>query len=71
MHSIFLSVFGLNMNKIQGFVDNSKMKINKYLYGFNKPCYSFNEKEKEDCVIIINGGCFNKELSYNSKFLFI
>ena len=71
MHSIFLSVFGLNMNKIDGFVDNSSMKIDKYLYGFNKPCYSFKGKEEEDCIVLISGGCFNKELSTNDKYKFI
>ena len=58
MHSIYLCLFGLNLEKITGFMDNSLIKIDKYLYGYNKKCYKYDDTKS----IIKNGGCFNKEL---------
>lgn len=58
MHSIYLCVFGLQLEKITGFMDNSLIKIDKYLYGYNKKCYKHDDTQ----YIITNGGCFNKEL---------
>ncbi len=69
IHTIFLIVFGLNINKITNFLDNSPLKINKKLYGYNKICLSFEEyiKKNEDSIIIINGGIFNIEIEQQLK----
>ena len=68
MHSMYLITLGLDINKIDGFVDNSSHKINKYLYGYNKLCYSFIEKDTEENIILMNGGCFNKELQLKENY---
>jgi hypothetical protein len=67
IHSIFLIVFGLNLTKITNFLDNSPLKINKKLYGYDKTCLSFYDfiQKNEDCFIILNGGIFNKEIENN------
>ena len=62
IHSIYLIMFGLNFKRIRGFIDNSVIKIGKYLYGYDKLCYTFNDIKSDD-LIIINGGCFNKEIN--------
>lgn len=44
-------------------LDNSTNKIGKYIYGYNLECKSFEEnKNNNDNAIILNGGCFNKEV---------
>lgn len=68
MHSMYLITLGLDINKIHGFVDNSSHKINKYLYGYNKLCYSFVEKDNDENILLINGGCFNKELELKENY---
>lgn len=50
-------------------LDNSPNKIDKYLYGYNIKCLSFEENiNLEKNAIILNGGCFNKEI-INKLFL--
>lgn len=70
MHTIYLFTLGLNKSIFKNILDNSESKINKYLYGYNIKCISFNELIKNNdkpINIFINGGCFNKELSNNSN----
>jgi hypothetical protein len=45
-------------------LDNSPNKIGKYLYGYNLECKSIEDKlNDEKYAIILNGGCFNKEIA--------
>jgi hypothetical protein len=75
IHTLYLFAFGLNTNIIKSILDNSINKINKYLYGYNLICESFNDiiQKDEKSIIILNGGCFNKELNLNltSNILYI
>lgn len=65
IHSIVLFNYGLNYNKLTGILDNASLKINKYMYGYELKCYNFNEivEKNEDSIILLNGGCFNKEIN--------
>jgi hypothetical protein len=71
IHSIYLLTFGLDIKNISGFVDNSLIKIGKYLYGYNVKCYSMTDIEKTDCYIVKNGGCFDIELMNNDKYILL
>jgi hypothetical protein len=62
IHTLYLMIFGLNYDKISGFLDNSTLKINKKMYGTDKIVYSFYDKIKEDSIVLINGGVFNSEV---------
>jgi len=64
IHSFYLCIFGLNMS-FSGFLDNSKNKIGKKVYGLNKNIFDFKkiiELNDENTIIIINGGIFNNEI---------
>ena len=39
------------------------------MYGYNVPCYSYNDVVNSDkpAIIFLNGGCYNKELKYDNK----
>jgi hypothetical protein len=67
IHTLYLFAFGLNTKLIKSILDNSHSKINKYLYGYNLICESFNDIiiNDEKSIIILNGGCFNKEINLN------
>lgn len=68
-HSFTLFNFGLLYDKLHGILDNSTSKINKYVYGYNIKCYDYNSIINS--IIIISGGCFNKELSNsNNEFIY-
>jgi hypothetical protein len=76
IHTLYLCIFGLNMS-FTGFLDNSKNKIGKKVYGYNKPIYDFKEIVKlndNNTIILLNGGLFNYEIksiiknSSNIKF---
>lgn len=75
IHTLYLFAFGLNTKYFKSILDNSKNKINKYLYGYDVICNSFNEIIKKDrkSIIILNGGCFNKEIELNlsSNIIFL
>jgi fructose/tagatose bisphosphate aldolase len=43
MHTIPLFINGLDYKGIKGFVDNSPNKIDKYFYGYDLECFSFND----------------------------
>ncbi len=65
IHSLYLFNFGLNVRGLTGFLDNSKIKIGKKMYGTDLIIYSFEEKinENNDNIIILkSGGVFNKEI---------
>lgn len=69
MFTTFIFALGLNINRISGILDNSPLKIGKYLYGYNIKCISFDEilQKTEHCAIILNGGCYNQEID-TSKY---
>jgi hypothetical protein len=69
IHCIYLFQFGLS-TEIHGCLDNSPNKINKLLYGYNIPIYSFKEvlyENSPDTVILVNGGVFNKDIEEQCK----
>jgi len=64
IHTLYLLDLGLNTNFL-GFLDNSKNKIGKKVYGTNKQIYSYKsiiDENNKNVIIIVNGGVFNKEL---------
>lgn len=66
MHTLFaLSVGGLPADAITAVLDNSPLKIGKYLYGYGKPCLSFHEiiQSPQEKTILLTGGCYNKEVA--------
>ena len=67
IHTIYLFTFGLKTNNIKSLLDNSKNKINKYLYSYDIICESFNDfvENNKKSIVILNGGCFNKEIDLN------
>ena len=64
VHTQFLLMcLELNLNNIDFVLDNSINKIGKYLYGYKLECKSFIDNcTINDNAIILNGGCFNKEV---------
>jgi hypothetical protein len=78
IHCLYLLQFSLS-DQITGFLDNSPNKINKYMYGYNIPIYSFRDilqRNEPDTIILINGGVFNTDIeaeckkSTNIQFIF-
>ena len=69
MHTLFVLSFGLPKNTIKAVLDNSPLKIGKYLYGFHYPCLSFQDTINKDTekIILLTGGCYNKEV-YNIAY---
>jgi len=70
IHSLYLFIFGLNENLLDGLLDNSLNKIGKKIYGTNLEIFSFNkiiENNNKDTIIILNGGVFNIEVENKLK----
>lgn len=70
IHSLYLFIFGLNENSLNGLLDNSLNKIGKKMYGTELEIISFNkiiENNDENTFIIINGGVFNIEIENKLK----
>lgn len=66
MHTTYLFALGFDQTRITAILDNAPHKIGKYLYGTKLKCLSMQEfinNTKEDCIIILNGGCYNKEVA--------
>jgi len=62
VHTQFLLMI-TEIKDIDFVLDNSPNKIGKYLYGYNLECKSFEDNNNNDGnAIILNGGCFNKEV---------
>lgn len=68
MHTLFALSFGLDTMRINAVLDNSPLKIGKYLYGFQYPCISFETTvhSDEDKVILLTGGCYTKEVYHTA-----
>jgi hypothetical protein len=65
VHTQFLLMI-LKIDTIDIILDNSPQKIGKYLYGHNLKCESFSTMCNDpNIAIILNGGCFNKEIIKN------
>ena len=62
IHSLYLIIFGLNDKLLSGMLDNCQNKINNKLYGTNLKIFNFEEKIKENIILLITGGLFNKEI---------
>lgn len=76
IHLAPLFVHGLNVSRICAFLDNSPNKINKYLYGYNIPCKSFemivNTNTSNTCILLGGSPIYRNELSLKTsqcKFL--
>jgi hypothetical protein len=76
MHTYYLMSLGLEYQKLNGILDNSNLKVDHYMYGYKLKCESFDNKIKENrpVTILLNGGCFNKEIielekNENVKFI--
>ena len=69
MHTIFCLSLGLQEKYITNVLDNSPLKIGKYLFGYNLQCLSFKEivQSQEKKTILLAGGCYNKEISDEVK----
>ena len=69
-HTVALFVNGLDYTLLDGILDNSPNKINKYLYGYNLECNSFNEllnaNDPNNCIIIGGSGNYIKELNFEN-----
>jgi hypothetical protein len=65
IHSIMLFKYGLEYNKLDGILDNSPLKVGKFMYGYKLECFSMEHIMKNDnkIKIILNGGCFNKDIA--------
>lgn len=66
MHTTYLFALGLDQTKITAILDNAPHKIGKYLYGTKLKCLSMQEfitNHKENSILILNGGCYNKEVA--------
>lgn len=67
MHTIFASSMGLDKEQIVAVLDNSPLKINKFLNEL--PILAFNEviQTNEKKLIILAGGCYNKEIFHQAS----
>ena len=69
IHCLYLLQFGLS-DQITGLLDNSLNKINKFIYGYNIPIYSFRDilqQNLPDTIILVNGGVFNADIEAECK----
>ena len=69
MHTLFALSFGLSQKKIVAVLDNSPLKIGKYLYKYKLPCKSFKEivEDPTPKLFLLTGGCYTKEVLQNVK----
>lgn len=69
MHTLFCMSLGLKKQDINNVLDNSPLKINKYLYGYKHKCLAFNEIIESDKpkIILLSGGCYNAEIEEKVK----
>jgi hypothetical protein len=64
MHTLFCIALGLKKDKIVAVLDNSPLKIGKYLYGYSYECKPFNDiiQSPEPKIVLLTGGCYNTEI---------
>lgn len=62
-----LLTIGLNINKINGILDNCKHKQNKYLYGYNLIINNPEIIKENDCIIILHNGYYSNEIRKQLK----
>lgn len=73
MHTVFLTAFGIDTDRLAGVLDNSPHKIGRHLYGSKLYCSSLDGTMTagEPVTIIMNGGCYNQEIEPMSNVKFI
>jgi hypothetical protein len=62
-----LLTIGLNINKINGILDNCKDKQNKYLYGYNLLINNPEITKENDCIVILHNGYYSNEIREQLK----
>ena len=65
MHTTYLLTLGLDASRLTAILDNAPHKIGKYLYGTSLKCLSMQEflqNTTDNCILILNGGCYNQEV---------
>jgi SAM-dependent methyltransferase len=62
-----LLTIGLNINKINGILDNCKDKQNKYLYGYNLLINNPEIIKENDCIVILHNGYYSIEIREQLK----
>lgn len=69
MHTQYLFVYGLRHDLLTAVLDNSPAKIGNFMYGYRKPCASFQGviDSGKPALVIMNGGCFNQEVIEAAK----
>jgi hypothetical protein len=72
----FLLALGLHEEKIDGILDNSTDKQNKYLYGYDLKIYSPEIITNNDSIVILKNGYYTDEimsqlLSINNNIIII
>lgn len=71
VHSTTLFLFGLDHRKLNGILDNSPNKINKYIDGYGLLCSSFNDmvqsNNKNITIIISGANAYINELNLNTN----
>jgi len=68
IHTVSLFNYGLDYKSLDGVLDNAKTKIGKYVYGYDVVCKGFMDvvtSSNDDVVVLLSGGCFNKEILQN------
>ncbi len=58
----FLLSLGLNVDKIDGILDNCKDKHHCFLYGYNLQIFSPEIVKNRDCIIILKNGYYSNEI---------
>ena len=63
IHTVFLFTLGMKAELFDAILDNSPLKMGKYLYGYsnNLLCKSYTNAVSKPCAIVMNGGCFMTE----------
>jgi hypothetical protein len=64
MHTLFTLSFGLTKESLIAVLDNSPLKIGKYLYGHSYKCLPFQDiiHNTSEKIILLTGGCYTQEV---------
>ena len=64
-----LLLLGLQVENINGILDNCKTKQGKYLYGFNLQIFDPLILKNNDCIVILQNGYYNNEIMNQIQLL--
>lgn len=71
MHLTPIFTHGFHTEKLKGLLDNSPNKIGKFFYGYNLPCFSFNEivahADSNTCIFLGGSANYRQELILQNK----